>query len=82
MVSHVCSHVDRLLSKLPKYHTDWFMKYLQLKGKLSTTSLNPYNLQDLNGWLQGKGQQQCLSNRLVQHYQLEKPKSNGVRVAL
>ncbi|KAK0139824.1 hypothetical protein N1851_023266 [Merluccius polli] len=76
MELNCCSHVDRLLSKLPKYHRDGFIEYLQLQGKLNTTSLNPYNLQDLNGWLQGKAQQQRLSNRLVQRYQLEKPASN------
>lgn len=68
MEINCCSHVDRLLSKLPKYHRDGFIEYLQLQGKLNTTSLNPYNLQDLNGWLQGKAQQQRLSNRLVQRY--------------
>lgn len=77
MELNCCSHVDRLLSKLPKYHRDGFIEYLQLQGKLNTTSLNPYNLQDLNGWLQGKAQQQRLSSRLVQRYQLEKPASNG-----
>lgn len=77
MELNCCSHVDRLLSKLPKYHRDGFIEYLQLQGKLNTTSLNPYNLQDLNGWLQGKAQQQRLSNRLVQRYQLEKPTSNA-----
>lgn len=70
MELNCCSHVDRLLSKLSKYLRDGFMEYLQLQGKLNTASLNPYNLQDLNGWLQGKQQQQqCLSNILVQHYQ-------------
>ncbi|XP_028301819.1 uncharacterized protein LOC114462917 [Gouania willdenowi] len=76
MELNCCSHVDRLLSKLPKYHRDGFIEYLQIQGKLNTTSLNPYNLQDLNSWLQGKAQQQRLSNRLVQRYQLEKPASN------
>ena len=51
MELNCCSHVDRLLSKLPKYHRDGFIEYLQLQGKLNSTSLNPYNLQDLNGWL-------------------------------
>ena len=77
MELNCCSHVDRVLSKLPKYHRDGFIEYLQMQGKLNTTSLNPYNLQDLNGWLQGKAQQQRLSSRLVQRYQLEKPASNG-----
>jgi len=77
MELNCCSHVDRLLGKLPKYHRDGFIEYLQLQGKLNTTSLNPYNLQDLNGWLQGKAQQQRLSNRLVQRYQHEKPANDG-----
>ncbi|XP_014876949.1 uncharacterized protein LOC106939156 [Poecilia latipinna] len=77
MELNCCSHVDHLLSKLPRYYRDGFIEYLQLHGKLNTKSLNPYNLQDLNGWLQGKAQQQRLSNRLVQRYQLEKPANNG-----
>lgn len=77
MELNCCSHVDRLLSKLPKYHRDGFMDYLQHQGKLNTMCLNPYNLQDLNGWLQGKAQQQRLSNRLAQRYQLEKPAGYG-----
>lgn len=78
MELNCCSHVPRLLSKLPKYHRDGFIEYLQLQGKLNSTSLNPYNLQDLNGWLQGKAQQQRLSAcRLVQRYQQEKPQGNG-----
>ncbi|KAI3370820.1 hypothetical protein L3Q82_007346 [Scortum barcoo] len=54
MELNCCSHVDRLLSKLPKYHRDGFIEYLQLQGKLNTASLNPYNLQDLKIWLQGQ----------------------------
>lgn len=67
-----CSHVDRLLSKLPKYLRDNFIEFLQLQGKLNVASLNPYNLQDFSGWLQGKAQQQRLSSRLVERYQKEK----------
>lgn len=77
MELNCCSHTDCLLSKLPKYHRDEFIEYLQQQGKLNTTSLNPYNQRDLSGWLQGKAQQQRLSNRLIQCYQLEKPASNG-----
>lgn len=77
MELNCCSHVDRLLSKLPKYHRDGFIKYLQMQGKLNSTSINPYNLQDLNGWLQGKAQQQRLSNRLVQRYQTGQPQVIG-----
>ena len=71
-----CSHLDRLLNRLPKYHRDGFIEYLQLQGKLNTVSSNSYNLQELNGWLQGGTQQQRLSNRL-QRYQHEKPARNG-----
>ncbi|XP_048010442.1 uncharacterized protein LOC125244397 [Megalobrama amblycephala] len=67
-----CSHVDRLLSKLPKYLRDNFIEFLQMQGKLNVASLNPYNLQDFSGWLQGKAQQQRLSSRLVERYQREK----------
>ncbi|XP_057679968.1 uncharacterized protein LOC130908509 isoform X2 [Corythoichthys intestinalis] len=77
MELNCCSHVDRLLSKLPRYLRDGFIEHLQLHGKLNTMSLNPYNLQDLNGWLQGKAQQQRLSSRLVQRYQMERPNSDG-----
>lgn len=77
MVLSCCSHVDHLLSKLPKYHRNGFIEYLQLQGKLNSTSLNPYSLQNFNGWLQVKAQQQCLSNRLVQCYHLEKPLGNA-----
>lgn len=67
-----CSHVDRLLSKLPKYLRDNFIEFLQMQGKLNVASLNPYNLQDFSGWLQSKAQQQRLSSRLVERYQKEK----------
>lgn len=77
MELNCCSHVDRLLSKLPKYHRDGFIEYLQMQGKLNSTSINPNNLQDLNGWLQGKAQQQRLSNRLVQRYQTGQPQVIG-----
>lgn len=70
------SHVDRLLSKLPKYLRDGFIEFLQLQGKLTTASLNPYNLKDLAGWLQSKAQQQRLSNRLAQRYRQEQPHSS------
>jgi len=72
MELNCCSHVDRLLSKLPKYLRDGFIEFLQQQGKLNSISLNPYNLQDFAGWLQVKAQQQRLSIRLVQRYQLEK----------
>lgn len=67
-----CSHVDRLLSKFPKYLRDNFIEFLQMQGKLNVASLNPYNLQDFSGWLQDKAQQQRLSSRLVERYQKEK----------
>ncbi len=75
MELNCCSHVDRLLSKLPKYLRDGFIEYLQLQGKLNSPSINPYNLQDFSGWLQVKAQQQRLSSRLVQRYQYEKSPS-------
>ncbi|XP_026128627.1 uncharacterized protein LOC113109192 [Carassius auratus] len=65
MELNCCSHVDRLLSKLPKYLRDGFIEFLQLRGKLNSPSINPYNLQDFAGWLQVKAQQQRLSSRLV-----------------
>ncbi|XP_073724410.1 uncharacterized protein [Misgurnus anguillicaudatus] len=52
MELNCCSHVDRLLSKLPKYLRDGFIEFLQQQGKLNSISLNPYNLQDFAGWLQ------------------------------
>lgn len=72
MELNCCSHVDRLLSKLPKYLRDGFIEFLQQQGKLNSINLNPYNLQDFAGWLQVKAQQQRLSIRLVQRYQHEK----------
>ncbi len=72
MELNCCSHVDRLLSKLPKYLRDGFIEFLQQQGKLNSISLNPYNLQDFAGWLQVKAQQQRLSIRLVQCYQHER----------
>lgn len=67
-----CSHVDRLLSKLPKYLRDGFIEFLQKQGKHNSISLNPYNLQDFAGWLQVKAKQQRLSIRLVQLFQNER----------
>lgn len=49
-----CFHVDRLLCKLPRYRRDSIIEFLQLKGKLHSTNLNPYNLQNLSRWLQDK----------------------------
>ncbi len=49
MELNCCSHVDCLLSKLPKYHRNVFIEYLQLQGALNSTSINPYGLQDFNG---------------------------------
>ncbi len=72
MELNCCSHVDHLLSKLPKYLRDGFIEFLQQQGKLNSISLNPYNLQDFAGWLQVKAQQQRLSIRLVQRYQHER----------
>ncbi|KAL1267690.1 hypothetical protein QQF64_033053 [Cirrhinus molitorella] len=77
MELNCCSHVDRLLSKLPKYLRDGFIEFLQQQGKLNSISLNPYNLQDFAGWLQVKAQQQRLSIRLVQRYQHERLPSVG-----
>ncbi len=48
-------HVDRLLSKLPKHYRDSFIEHLQLRGRLHTDSLNPYNLHDLADWFKGQG---------------------------
>ncbi|XP_067306912.1 uncharacterized protein [Pseudorasbora parva] len=75
MELNCCSHVDRLLSKLPKYLRDGFIEFLLLQGKLNSPNINPYNLQDFAGWLQVKAQQQRLSSRLVQRYQYEKSPS-------
>lgn len=77
MELNCCSHVDRLLSKLPKYLRDGFIEFLQLQGKLNSPSINPYNLQDIAGWLQVKAQQQRLSSRLVQRYQYERAPSGS-----
>lgn len=49
-------HVDRLLSKLPKHYRDGFIEHLQLRGRLNTDSLNPYNLHDLAEWLKVKAE--------------------------
>ncbi|XP_067308995.1 uncharacterized protein [Pseudorasbora parva] len=65
-------HVDRLLSKLPKHYRDSFIEHLQLRGRLSTNSLNPYNLHDLADWLKVKAEAQRLSSKLVQRYQTER----------
>ncbi|XP_042615149.1 uncharacterized protein LOC122145431 [Cyprinus carpio] len=77
MELNCCSHVDRLLSKLPKYLRDGFIEFLQLRGKLNSPSINPYYLQDFAGWLQVKAQQQRLSSRLVQCYQYERAPSSS-----
>ncbi|XP_048056054.1 uncharacterized protein LOC125274030 [Megalobrama amblycephala] len=65
-------HVDRLLSKLPKHYRDSFIEHLQLRGRLSTDSLNPYNLHDLADWLKVKAEAQRLSSKMVQRYQTER----------
>ncbi|RXN12010.1 hypothetical protein ROHU_010335 [Labeo rohita] len=65
-------HVDRLLSKLPKHYRDGFIEHLQLRGRLSTDSLNPYNLHDLTEWLKVKAEAQRLSSKMAQHYHTEK----------
>ncbi|CAM4638688.1 unnamed protein product [Leuciscus chuanchicus] len=77
MELNCCSHVARLLSKLPKYLRDGFIEFLQLQGKLNSPSINPYNLQDFTGWLDIKAQQQRLSSRLVQRYQYERDHSGS-----
>lgn len=53
-----------------------------MQGKLNVASLNPYNLQDFYGWLQGKAQQQSLSRKLVERYQKEKSSYSLQRRAL
>ena len=63
-----CSHVDRLLSKLPRYLRDRVIESLPMQGKLNSASLNPYYLQNFAGWLQSKAQQQRLSRRLLQRH--------------
>ncbi|KAL0151615.1 hypothetical protein M9458_051478 [Cirrhinus mrigala] len=65
-------HVDRLLSKLPKHYRDGFIEHLQLRGRLSTDSLNPYNLHDLTEWLKVKAEAQRLSSKMAQRYHTEK----------
>ncbi|XP_039514870.1 uncharacterized protein LOC120469772 [Pimephales promelas] len=77
MELNCCSHVDRLVGKLPKYLRDGFIEFLQLQGKLNSLSINPYNLQDFAGWLHVKAQQQRLSSRLVQRYQYERDPSGS-----
>ncbi len=53
-------HVDRLLSKLPKNYRYGFIEHLQLRGRLSTDSLNPCNIHDLTEWLMVKAEAQSL----------------------
>lgn len=65
-------HVDRLLSKLPKQYRDGFTEPLQLRGRLRTNSLNPYNLHDLAEWLKVKAEVQHLSTKMAQRYHTEK----------
>ncbi|XP_065102634.1 uncharacterized protein [Paramisgurnus dabryanus] len=72
-------HVDRLLSKLPKYYRDSFIEHLQLRGRLSSVSLNPYNLHDLADWLKVKAEAQRLSSKMVQRYQTEKVQASRER---
>lgn len=59
-------HVDRLLSKLPKYLRDGFIEHLQARGRLQTYNLNPYNFWDFAEWLRVKAEVQRLSSRLAQ----------------
>lgn len=56
------SHVDRLLSKLPKSSRDSFIEHLPARGQRQTHSLNPYNLRDLAEWLRVKAEVQRLSS--------------------
>ncbi|XP_049330100.1 uncharacterized protein LOC111189521 [Astyanax mexicanus] len=65
-------HVDRLLSKLPKYLWDSFVEHLQVQGRLLTDSLNPYSLRDLAEWLTVKAEAQRLSSKMAQRYQTDK----------
>ncbi|XP_041839808.1 uncharacterized protein LOC121638843 [Melanotaenia boesemani] len=65
-------HVDRLLSKLPRYLRDSFVEHLQVRGRMQTQSLNPYNLRDLSEWLKGKAEAQRLSTRMCQRNPTEK----------
>lgn len=64
-------HVDRLLSKLPRHMRDNFVEHLQVQGRLSTSSLNPYNLRDLAEWLKVKAEAQRLSTKMAQRHQAE-----------
>lgn len=59
-------HVDRPLSKLPKYLKDGFIEHLQACGRLQTYSLNPYNLRDFAEWLRVKAEVQRLSSKMAQ----------------
>ncbi|KAL1259994.1 hypothetical protein QQF64_007821 [Cirrhinus molitorella] len=62
MELNCCSHVDFLLSKMPKFVRDGFIEYLQLQGKFNSPSINVFNLQDFAGLLQVIAQQQRLSS--------------------
>ncbi|TWW59239.1 hypothetical protein D4764_06G0007690 [Takifugu flavidus] len=83
-------HVDRLLSKLPRFLRDSFVKYLHTQGRLRMNSLNPYSLQDLSEWLKGKAEVQRLSDKMAQWHQRKessgmkretiKPRNNPVAV--
>nr|XP_061828893.1 uncharacterized protein LOC133614723 [Nerophis lumbriciformis] len=64
-------HVDRLLSKLPRHMRDNFVEHLQVQGRLSTSSLNPYNLRDLAEWLKVKAEAQRLSAKMAQRHRAE-----------
>ena len=68
-------HVDRLLSKLPKHSRDGFIEHLQVRGRLQTNHLNPYNLHDLSEWLSVKAAAQRLSAKMVQRYHTESQQS-------
>lgn len=62
------SHVDRLLGKLPRHMRDSSVEHLQVQGRLSTSSLNRYNLRDLADRLKVKAGAQRLSVKMAQHY--------------
>ncbi|KAK7881024.1 hypothetical protein WMY93_030613 [Mugilogobius chulae] len=66
-------HVDRLLSKLPKYMRDSFVEHLQVQGRLHTSRLNPYNLKDLADWLKVKAEAQRISAKMAQRHRPEEP---------
>lgn len=68
-------HVDRLLSKLPKYLRDSFVEHLQVRGRLLTNSLNPYSLTDLAEWLTVKAEAQRISSKMAQRYQTDRAES-------